>query len=86
MAMRSRPTMLKRQRERERIEKQKQKTAKRLEKSQRPSDRPDAAAGVDPDIADMVAGPQPRADWQLDEEELAAKQKAEAEGSDDKTE
>ena len=82
MAMRSRPTMLKRQRERERIEKQKQKTAKRLEKSQRPSETAQVEAGVDPDIAHIVPGPQPLADCQIDETEG----KEEEEASEDKTE
>lgn len=68
MAMKSRPTMLKRQRERERMEKQKQKAARRAERAQRGTERPAADSGVDPDIAHIVPGPQPLADWQVDEE------------------
>lgn len=68
MAMRSRPTALKRQRERERLEKQKMKAARRAEKSQRET-RSRAPSGVDPDIAHIVPGPQPPADWQVDEVE-----------------
>ena len=83
MAMRSRPTMLKRQRERERIEKQKQKTAKRLERGHRPSERADAG-GEDPDIAHIVPGPQPLADWQIDEAEAAAKEAKDAKEKEEK--
>lgn len=67
MAMRSRPTALKRQRERERMEKQKQKLARRAERSQR--EKPRTAGDVDPDLAGIVPGPQPLADWQVDETE-----------------
>lgn len=69
MAMRSRPTALKRQRERERMEKQKQKAARRAERSQR--EKPRFAGDTDPDIAHIVPGPQPLAEWQVDEEEAA---------------
>ena len=64
MAQRSRPTLMKRERETARMEKQKMKEARRADRSQRPSDR--AADGVDPDIAHIKPGPQPLADWQID--------------------
>jgi len=67
MAMKSRPTMMKRARERARAEKQKEKAARRLERAQQNADRPSAADGIDPDIAHIRVGPQPPADWQLDE-------------------
>ena len=67
MANRSRPTLLKREREKARIEKQKAKEARRADRSKRPSDR--GATGVDPDIAHIKPGPQPLADWQIDETE-----------------
>jgi hypothetical protein len=66
MAQRSRPTLMKREREKARMEKQKMKEARRADRAQRPSDR--AADGTDPDIAHIKPGPQPLADWQLDTE------------------
>jgi hypothetical protein len=59
---------MKRQRERARQEKAKEKFAKRLERAQQAPERPDTADGIDPDIADIKPGPQPLADWQIDEE------------------
>lgn len=59
--------MLKRERERARIEKAKQKAARRVEKAQRGPERPQSGADVDPDLAGIVAGPQPLAEWQIDE-------------------
>jgi hypothetical protein len=67
MAQRSRPTLMKREREKARMEKQKMKEARRADRSQRPSDR--AANGVDPDIAHIKPGPQPLADWQIEAED-----------------
>jgi hypothetical protein len=64
----SRPTQLKRARERARQEKQQQKTARRLEaKSRKSSDTSTAPEGEDPDIAGIVPGPQP-SPWGDDEE------------------
>jgi hypothetical protein len=68
MANRSRPTLLKREREKARIEKQKVKEARRADRSQRPAQR-SAGDGVDPDIAHIQPGPQPLADWQIQDEE-----------------
>ena len=67
MAQRSRPTLMKREREKARMEKQKMKEARRADRSQRPNDR--SANGTDPDIAHIKPGPQPLADWQIVEEE-----------------
>ena len=69
MAMRSRPTVLKRERERAKAEKQKQKQARRQERAQRAKDQPRGAGDVDPDLEGITAGPQPLADWQIDPEE-----------------
>ena len=66
MANRSRPTLLKREREKARIEKQKAKEARRADRAKRPAER--SADGVDPDIAHIKPGPQPLADWQIDED------------------
>jgi len=67
MAQRSRPTLLKREREKARVEKQKAKEARRIERSRRESPR--TANGVDPDIAHIQPGPQPLQDWQIEEDE-----------------
>ena len=69
MAQRSRPTLMKREREKARMEKQKMKEARRADRSGRPTDRP--GDGIDPDIAHIKPGPQPLADWQIDPEEEA---------------
>jgi hypothetical protein len=59
---------MKREREKARLEKQKQKAARRADKSRRDQGAP-RSEGVDPDIAHIQPGPQPLADWQIDEEE-----------------
>ena len=53
------PSMNKRLKERQRQEKQREKAAKRAERKNDKADRPPAEAGVDPDIAHIVPGPQP---------------------------
>jgi hypothetical protein len=68
MAQRSRPTISKRQREQARIAKQKDKAARRAEKATRPKSD-SSPTGVDPDIAGIRPGPQPPADWQIEDEE-----------------
>ena len=68
MAQRPRPTITKRQREQARINKQKDKAAKRAEKAKQ-GPRPRSENGVDPDIAHIQPGPQPPADWQLEDED-----------------
>ena len=71
MAQRSRPTLMKREREKARMEKQKMKEARRADKPAPGSPR--AADGLDPDIAHIKPGPQPLADWQIDPEEAEEK-------------
>ena len=67
MARNTRPTAAKREREKSLIERRQQKEARRRDAKDRPSGpRED---GVDPDLAGIVPGPQPLADWQIDEEE-----------------
>jgi len=76
MAQRSRPTLMKREREKARMERQKMKEARRADRSQRPANR--SGDGLDPDIAHIKPGPQPLADWQVeaqDEEETAENEK-----------
>jgi hypothetical protein len=65
MANRSRPTLMKREREKARLEKQKTKQARRAERTRQGDQRP--ADGIDPDIAHIRPGPQPLAEWQIDE-------------------
>jgi hypothetical protein len=72
--VRSRPTAMKRARERARAEKQKEKAARRFARSQQAGERPESNAGVDPDIAHIRVGPQAKQDWQLDPEESEAKE------------
>ena len=67
MAQKSRPTLMKREREKARVEKQKMKEARRADRSQRTVERP--GDGTDPDIAHIKPGPQPLADWQVEIEE-----------------
>ena len=71
MTNRSRPTQAKRAREKALQEKRQQKAAKRQDAKDRQANRPgDREDGVDPDIADIVPGPQPHPfleDDELDE-------------------
>jgi hypothetical protein len=57
MARNSRPTAAKREREKGLIERRERKAAS-----------PRAADGVDPDIAGIKVGPQPPAEWQVEED------------------
>ena len=55
----SRPTFLKREREKKKRERAQMKTARRAEVSAQKSTAPDRADGEDPDIAGIRLGPQP---------------------------
>lgn len=59
-------TMAKRARERARQERHQNKLARRAERRAGKQDRPDRAGGIDPDIAGIVPGPQPRVDDELE--------------------
>ena len=59
MASKSRPTQLKRQRERALAEKRNQKAARRQEAKERRANQPRRQDGEDPDIAGIRPGPQP---------------------------
>ena len=59
MASKSRPTQLKRQRERALAEKRNQKAARRQEAKERRANMPRRQDGEDPDIAGIRPGPQP---------------------------
>jgi hypothetical protein len=68
MARNARPTAAKREREKALHERRQQKAARRLDAKERKGSTPDAPDGVDPDIAHIKLGPQPPADWQVEEE------------------
>ncbi len=57
--MASNPSVLKRQRERERQERQKEKEAKRVQRKEERASRPPGDPGVDPDLIGMKLGPVP---------------------------
>jgi hypothetical protein len=67
MARNARPTAAKREREKALSERRQQKAARRLDAKQRKAAQQRRADGVDPDIAGIVPGPQPPADWQLED-------------------
>lgn len=56
------PSVNKRQKERQRQEHQKEKAARKKLRQEEKRDRAQAPDGVDPDIAGIVPGPQPRVD------------------------
>lgn len=69
MAQNARPTAAKREREKALAERRRSKEARRRDVKERklaPGEKPD---GIDPDIAHIKPGPQPLADWQVEEEE-----------------
>jgi hypothetical protein len=67
MARNARPTAAKREREKALLERRQQKAARRLDVKQTKDSAPAGDDGDDPDIAHIKLGPQPLADWQLDE-------------------
>jgi len=68
MARNTRPTAAKREREKALIERRQQKEARRRDSKDR-HDVGQRRDGTDPDIAGIVPGPQPLADWQIEDEE-----------------
>jgi hypothetical protein len=67
MARNARPTAAKREREKSLNERRQQKAARRQDMKQRKATESPKIDGIDPDIAGIVPGPQPLADWQLEE-------------------
>ena len=67
MAPNARPTAAKREREKSLAERRQQKAARRRDAKERKATAPPKAEGVDPDIADIKLGPQPPAEWQVEE-------------------
>ncbi len=68
MAQNARPTAAKREREKALAERRKFKEARRLSQKEQKGNA-QRADGVDPDIAHIKLGPQPLADWQIEETE-----------------
>jgi hypothetical protein len=66
MARNARPTAAKREREKALIERRQQKAARRQDNKTKKQGDVSAGDG-DPDIAHIKPGPQPLADWQIDE-------------------
>jgi hypothetical protein len=69
MAQNARPTAAKREREKALAERRKFKEARRRDSKERKLSTEAHPDGVDPDIAHIKLGPQPLADWQVEEEE-----------------
>jgi len=67
MARNARPTAAKREREKNLNVRRQDKAARRLDVKQRKATEPPPPIGVDPDIADIIPGPQPLADWQIED-------------------
>jgi hypothetical protein len=68
MARNARPTAAKREREKALLERRQQKAARRLDNKERKSSTRPSGSGDDPDIAHIKLGPQPPADWQVEDE------------------
>ena len=68
MARNARPTAAKREREKALHERRQQKAARRLDAKEKKGNTPESSDGSDPDIAHIKLGPQPLADWQVEEE------------------
>ena len=66
MAQGGRPTLQKRQKERARVEKQKDRMARKEAAKERRANAPERSSDTDPDLAGIVAGPQPMPDWQAE--------------------
>jgi hypothetical protein len=69
MARNARPTAAKREREKALLERRQQKSARRQDVKQQKAGAPTHADGTDPDIDHIKLGPQPLADWQIEEEQ-----------------
>lgn len=69
MARNARPTAAKREREKALLERRQQKAMRRQDVKERKAGEAPRADGEDPDIAHIKLGPQPLADWQIDETE-----------------
>ena len=69
MAPNARPTAAKRNREKALVERRQEKEARRRDAKERKTTGGPRLPGEDPDLAGIKLGPQPLADWQIDEAE-----------------
>lgn len=69
MAPNARPTAAKRNREKALVERRQEKEARRRDAKERKSTSGPRLPGEDPDLAGIKLGPQPLADWQIDDVE-----------------
>jgi hypothetical protein len=68
MPFKSKPSVTKRQKELQRLDKQKEKAERRAQRQSERKERGDCDEGEDPDIAGIVPGPQPLpADFESDD-------------------
>jgi len=67
MARNARPTAAKREREKALIERRQQKAARRLDAKERKAVTAQNRSSGDPDIDHIKLGPQPPADWQVED-------------------
>lgn len=67
MARNARPTAAKREREKALTERRKEKEARRRDAKERKATSGPRDEGEDPDIAGIKLGPQPPAEWQVEE-------------------
>ena len=70
MAPNARPTAAKRNREKALVERRQEKEARRRDAKERKQTAGPRAPGEDPDLAGIKLGPQPLADWQIDDVEV----------------
>jgi hypothetical protein len=70
MAPNARPTAAKRNREKALVERRQEKEARRRDAKERKQSSGPRLPGEDPDLAGIKLGPQPLADWQIDEQEV----------------
>jgi hypothetical protein len=67
MARNARPTAAKREREKALTERRKEKEVRRRDSKERKASSGPRDEGEDPDIAGIKLGPQPPAEWQIEE-------------------
>ena len=70
MAPNARPTAAKRNREKALVERRQEKEARRRDAKERKQTTGPHPPGEDPDLAGIKLGPQPLADWQIDDVEV----------------
>jgi hypothetical protein len=81
--MNKNPSSRKRAREKAQAERNQEKQKQRAEKRERKANAPARAPGEDPDLAGIVAGPQPRGEEWLDEPETSDESEEDTENPPD---